>query len=81
MWPIAIAGAGIRYGAGRCATIRVQMPWEHISDEDLERYYLGMVTDESELAPLEAHLLACSSCAERVEEAIRAAIVEGYDLE
>jgi hypothetical protein len=57
------------------------MAWEHISDKDLERYYLGMVTDESELAPLEEHLLACSSCAERVEEAIRASIIEGYDLE
>jgi hypothetical protein len=41
-----------------------------------------MVTDESELGPLEEHLLACSWCAERAEEAIRAAIVEsGYDLE
>jgi hypothetical protein len=64
-----------------CATIPVQMAWQHISDEDLERYHLGMVTDESELAPLEEHLLACSSCAERAEEAIRAAIIEGgYDL-
>ena len=22
--------------------------WEHISDHDLERYYLGMVTEEAE---------------------------------
>jgi anti-sigma factor RsiW len=64
------------------------MTRQHISDEDLERYYLGKVTDESELAPLEEHLLACSLCVERAEEAqdrvnaIRAAIIEGgFDLE
>jgi hypothetical protein len=44
------------------------MTRRHISDEDLERYYLGKVTDESELAPLEEHLLACSSCVKRAEE-------------
>jgi len=27
-----------------------------------------MVTDESELAPLEEHLLACPSCVQRAEE-------------
>ena len=32
---------------------------DHISDDDLERYYLGMVKDEAELAPFEEHLLAC----------------------
>lgn len=71
-----------------CATIPVQMAGQHISDEDLERYYLGMVTNEAELAPLEEHLLACSSCVERAEDAqdrvdaIRAAIIErGDDLE
>lgn len=41
----------------------------HISDHDLERYYLGMVTDEAELAPLEQHFLACAFCAERAEQA------------
>ena len=41
----------------------------HISDHDLERYYLGMVTDEAELAILEEHILACASCAERADEA------------
>lgn len=41
----------------------------HISDHDLERYYLGMLQDETELAPLEEHILACASCAERAEEA------------
>jgi hypothetical protein len=62
--------------------------WQHISDEDLERYHLGKVTDESELAPLEEHLLACPSCVEREKEArdyadaMRAAILEGnFDLE
>ena len=45
------------------------MTAEHISDHDLERYYLGMVTDEAELAPLEEHLLWCSWCMERAKEA------------
>ena len=45
------------------------MDTEHISDHDLERYYLGMVTDEEDLAPLEEHILGCSLCAERAEEA------------
>jgi len=60
----------------------------HISDHNLERYYLGMITKESELAPLEEHILGCPACATRAEQtqdyvdAIRAAIVEGgYDLE
>ena len=43
------------------------MPWTHISDDDLERYYLGMVTAESELAPLEEHIMACRWCASRAE--------------
>ena len=45
----------------------VGMNWIHISDDDLERYYLGMVTAEKELAPLEEHILACPDCAERAE--------------
>jgi len=45
------------------------MNWEHISDLDLERYYLGMVKDKHELAPLEEHTLACPSCAGRAEDA------------
>ena len=40
----------------------------HISDHDLERYYLGMVTREEELAALEEHLLWCHPCIERAEE-------------
>jgi hypothetical protein len=41
---------------------------DHISDEDLERYPLGMVKDETELAPLEEHLLVCAACIERADE-------------
>jgi hypothetical protein len=42
---------------------------KHLSDHNLERYYLGMIKDESELGPLEEHLLGCASCTERAEEA------------
>jgi len=45
------------------------MEWNHITDHDLERNYLGMVRDETELAALEEHLLACATCAERADEA------------
>jgi hypothetical protein len=64
------------------------MGMEHISDHDLERYHLGMIGDEAELAPLEEHLLGCPRCVERAEEAaayvdtLRAAIITGnFDLE
>lgn len=60
----------------------------HISDHDLERYHLGMVKDEAELAALEEHYLGCPECAERAEEAadyvdtIRVGIVTGdFDIE
>jgi hypothetical protein len=43
--------------------------WTHVSEHDLERYYLGMVIDEAELARLEEHILGCGSCAQRAEEA------------
>ena len=66
----------------QCATIYTVMS-PHISDDQLELYHLGKVTDESELAVLEEHLLACpGDCVERAEEvanridAIRAAIIE-----
>ena len=55
----------------------------HISDHDLERYHLGMVTDEAELVPLEEHLLVCRTCIERAElvaeyvDLLRAAIIAG----
>jgi len=39
----------------------------HITDHDLERYHLGMILDEAELAPLEEHLLACPECVTREE--------------
>jgi len=60
------------------------MAWRHISDADLERYYLGMFKAESELAPLEEHLMACAELAEEVQDRvdlIRAAIIKGgHDL-
>jgi hypothetical protein len=60
--------------------------WRHIDDHDLERYYLGMVTVESELAPLEEHILACARCAARAEQtqdyvdAMRAVALDFIDL-
>ncbi len=45
------------------------MSWPaHISDDDLERYCIGMVREEEELRLLEGHILACPSCAERAEQ-------------
>ena len=41
---------------------------DHLDDHDLERYHLGMIRYEAELAPLEEHLLACAECTERAEE-------------
>ena len=40
----------------------------HISDDDLERFILGTVTDEAELEPLEHHLLMCAECIERADQ-------------
>ncbi|HTQ58345.1 MAG TPA: hypothetical protein VMI94_27975 [Bryobacteraceae bacterium] len=61
---------------------------DHLSDHDLERYHLRMIRDVAELAQFEEHLLACSECAERAEEAadfvdaMRGGIILGdYDLE
>ena len=34
----------------------------HISEDDLERYAMGKVKDEGELAALEEHLLVCGWC-------------------
>lgn len=39
----------------------------HISDHDLDRYEVGHITDEAELAPLEEHLLWCHECLDRAE--------------
>ena len=41
----------------------------HIDAHDLERYHLGMVKGEGELAALEEHLLRCGACVERAEAA------------
>jgi anti-sigma factor RsiW len=41
---------------------------QHLDDHDLERYYLGQIEDEEELANLEEHYLGCPRCAERVAE-------------
>jgi hypothetical protein len=55
---------------------------EHVSNTDLERYYLGMIPDGPELAALEEHLLICGECVDRAEEvqdyvdAIRAAAIQ-----
>ena len=60
------------------ATICGKLPG-HIDDHDLERYHLGMVKDEIELAALEEHLLWCGACVDRAEasagyvDAVRAA--------
>ncbi len=43
--------------------------FDHISDHDAERYYLGMLTDARELACLEEHLLWCHPCLDLVMEA------------
>lgn len=56
-----------------------EQPSGQICDHDLERYHLGMVTDEAELALLEGHLLWCGECIDRAEavaqyvDAVRAA--------
>ena len=54
-----------------------------IDEHDLDRYILGIVTDEAELAGIEEHLLWCEECVREAEkavayaEAIRAGIIAG----
>jgi len=54
-----------------------------ISEWDLERYHLGMISEGPELEGLEEHLLWCLDCIDRAEEvkiyvdAIRAGLVMG----
>ena len=48
------------------------MDGTHISAHDAERFYLGMVMEEEELAPLEEHLLWCDACLDLALE------TEGY---
>jgi hypothetical protein len=63
------------------------MNWHHIPEHDLELFYLGMISDEIELARLEEHLLVCPECMDRAEasdqcvDLIRQEIVQGdYDV-
>ena len=57
----------------------------HISDHDLERYHLGMVVDEIELAALEEHILGCAEraedCASYVDFLRAAMITGGFNLD
>jgi hypothetical protein len=60
----------------------------HISDDDLERYHLGMISEDAELAKIEEQILACAGCAERAEQAadyvdlMRRTIIKGdFDLQ
>ena len=54
-----------------------------VSDHDLERYLLGMLTREAELARIEEHLLWCEECMRAAEraaayaDAMRAGIIAG----
>ena len=45
------------------------MSTELISDDDLERYCLGTIS-EPELARIEEHMLFCHSCLTRAEETL-----------
>jgi hypothetical protein len=59
---------------------------EHISDTDLERYYLAMIPDGPELAALKEHLLICGECVDRAEETqnyvdeIQAGLIPGRSI-
>jgi hypothetical protein len=44
---------------------------KHLSDDDLERYHLGNITDDAELDIIEEHLLLCSDCIEAPVEAVQ----------
>ena len=56
---------------------------EHISGDDLERFHLGKITDDAELASIEEHLLWCSRClaaaieAAQYVDAMRVALICG----
>jgi hypothetical protein len=66
------------------AKVYANLP-RHICDHDLERYHLGMVKDEAELAALEEHLLWCCACVDRAEaaaqyvDAVRAAACDSAE--
>jgi hypothetical protein len=60
----------------------------HISEHDMERYYLGMIQDSEELSMLETHLLWCQPCLDRIDaverfvDSIRAGAIRGnFDLD
>ena len=60
---------------------------DHISDDDLERFHLGKITDDADLASIEEHLLWCSRCldvaieAAQYVDAMRVALIGGnFDL-
>jgi hypothetical protein len=57
----------VRIGRAFLTLWRVKM-MNHITGQDLERYYSGMVVDEGEPTTLEEHLLMCWSCMERAEQ-------------
>jgi hypothetical protein len=38
---------------------------QHISDDSLERYSMGRLT-EAQIAPIEEHLLICEECRDRL---------------
>ena len=40
----------------------------HLTDHELEQYYLGMLEAEPELAQVEEHLLCCPECVARAED-------------
>ena len=40
----------------------------HPNEDSLERYAMGVIRDESELAAIEEHLLACPACVARAED-------------
>jgi hypothetical protein len=40
----------------------------HPNEDALERYAMGVVRDDSELAAIEEHLLACPACVARAED-------------
>jgi len=50
-------------------TARTKARLGHVSDTDLERYYLGMTAEGPELAVLDEHLLGCGYCTDRAQEA------------
>jgi len=69
-------------------TLPSKKTMDHLSDDDLERYHLGKLKDEAELAALEEHLLVCPTCLARAEEAaqyvdaMRAGLIAGeFDRE